>query len=108
MCCVAVRVQVGTSQSAAMRFTEKLMSSFEEGQELDRGQVVKELANISKFVAGAGCSGGASVSLFLTRAPPSLQPAALGSHFLEPGGNHFSEPGGTRSSRRGTRLQLLT
>ncbi|CAN0409831.1 unnamed protein product, partial [Pylaiella littoralis] len=62
---------------AAVWFHDKMMSSSEEGQQVDRARIVKELSHISKFMGGSNRGGGGSSAY----QQPPMPPANLSQHF---------------------------
>ena len=67
----------GQLDTAAVWFHGKLLSSSEEGQQVDRARTVKELSNISKFMGGAKHR----VDSVVTWGGPPMQPLTLAQQF---------------------------
>lgn len=107
-----VAVQSNQIDAAAVWTHDKMMSTTEEGQQTDRGQIVKELSSISKFLSGPKHSAAWSApmpSVALTPhfggygAPGGPMPAAAPTpHFggySAPGGRGHGAPGQYGPSR---------
>lgn len=73
-----------TSQlsTAAVWFHGKMMSSSEEGHQVDRAKIVKELSHIAKFMGGSSRGGGGASSH-----QHPMPPMALAQHFGGQGGS---------------------
>lgn len=83
----------GQLDTTAVWFHSKLMSSSEEGQQVDRARIANELSNISKFMGGSNRGGGSTAP---ARPPAPVQPVILNPHFggqQQPPWNNTSVPG---------------
>ena len=86
----------GQLDTAAVWLYGKLLSSSEEGQQVDRARIVKELSNISKFMGGAKHR----VDSVVPWGGPPMQPLTLAQRF---GGHYMERPRGpTPGSRAST------
>ncbi|CAM9836514.1 unnamed protein product [Pylaiella littoralis] len=78
---------------AAVCFHDKMMSSSEEGQQVDRARIVKELSYISKFMGGSNRGGGGSSAYQQPPMPPANLSQHFGGHRRQSGWNGPGAPG---------------
>ena len=78
----------GQLDTAAVWLHGILLSSSEEGQQVDRARIVKELSNVSKFMSGAKHR----VDSVVPWGGPPMQPLTLAQHFGGHGRGHSMYP----------------
>ena len=78
----------GQLNTAAVWLHGKLLSSSEEGQQVDRARIVKELSNVSKVMGGAKHR----VDSVVPWGGPPMQPLTLAQHFGGHGRGHSMYP----------------
>ncbi|CAN0446353.1 unnamed protein product [Ascophyllum nodosum] len=89
----------GQLDTAAVWLHGKLLSSSEEGQQVDRARIVKELSNVSKFMGGAKHR----VDSVVPWGGPPMQPLTLAQHFGGHGRGHSCIPQHPRGPIPGSR-----